>query len=422
MERTTQVLVQEGPAVGRGTGYWLLIGAGLVLWQSWLTLGLFSERQSWRDLLDDRPVLSGTHPKHLYLGALGAKAWSLRGTGCCYDTAFQGAYLKTPVFNGSRFAELFLFVGGDSLTQAAIYKLGLAAMCLLVPLLLLLAGRAVGLGPWATGWATAIGLLIWWGPAGRQTLEMGDSDFLLAALAALAQVALLVRFHQAPGVLVWIGLAATAWLSWFAHPLIFPVLLFLLLGYYLTVGVRHSSLTWHLALWGSQLLALAANAFWLIDWVGYWWLRLPLPQPPMVRRLSLQSLWEAPLWGVATERVLALAVLGSALVGVCCWHRDRQRVAARMFGLGAGCCLVLATLGLTWEPLGQLGASALLAPALWFAVLPAVYGWSRLLGLLGRWTGAGWRGQIDPAPHGKSSSGRTRSRQSRPSSRCRTCP
>ncbi len=396
MERRVQAPAEDRTPTGRGlaNGWWLLVGVSLVVWQSWLTLGLFGGLEPWRNLVDDRPILSGAHPQHLYLGALGSKAWRVSGHGCCYDTAFQGAYLKTPVFNGSRFAELFLFLAGGGV-QAAVYKVGLAAMCLLVPLLLLLAGRAVGLGPLAAGLATAVGLLIWWGPAGRQTMEMGESEFLLAALAVLAHVALLVRFHHAPGALVWLGLVATAWLSWFAHPLIFPVLLFLLLAYYLTVGVRHASLTWHLALWGGQLLALAVNAFWLIDWVGYWWLRLPLPQPPaLLPHFTWQALWQAPLWGGATERILALVLLGSALVGVAGWNRGPQRVAARLFGLGAGSCLVLALLGITWEPLGQLGASALLAPALWFAALPAVHGWTLLFRLLGHWTGAAWRGHL----------------------------
>ena len=58
--------------------------------------------------------------------------------------------------------------------------------------------------------------------------------------------------------------------------------------------------------------------------------------------------------------------------------------AARLLGLGAAGLLVLALLGISWEPLGQVGTSALLVPSLWFASLPAAYAWVWAIGHLVR--------------------------------------
>ena len=60
--------------------------------------------------------------------------------------------------------------------------------------------------------------------------------------------------------------------------LIFGAVLLLLLPlhllYYLSAGARHR-FAWHLPLLLGLVLALAANAFWLYDWVGFWWIRVP---------------------------------------------------------------------------------------------------------------------------------------------------
>jgi hypothetical protein len=50
--------------------------------------------------------------------------------------------------------------------------------------------------------------------------------------------------------------------------------------------------------------------------------------------------------------------------------------------MGAAGALVLALLGISWEPLGRLGTMALLAPALCFAALPAAHACVRLVGTL----------------------------------------
>jgi hypothetical protein len=371
---------------------WAFLFLALVVWQGWMTLTLFGRDRPWERLLNDEPILSGRHPLHLYHGYLGATALFATGRLCCYDPAFQAGYLKTPVFDGgSRPAELFLTLSGGEY-RPAVYKVGLAVCCLLVPWLLLIACRGAGLCAPATVLATAAGLLIWWGAPGRRALEAGEMELLLAALAVLAHVGLLVRFHRGPGFGVWLGLLLTGALAWFAHPLLLPLLLPLLWVYYLSIGARHARFTWHLALFAAEAGAVILNLFWLADWVNYWWLRLPRPRgADMLKHRTLQTIWEAPMWGEPTDRALGVVLLASAFIGVCVFNQCQQRLAARLLGLGAAGLCVLAILGISWDPLGRVGTAGLIVPALWFAALPAAHAWTRGYYLLTYLMGGHWR-------------------------------
>src|SRR5207248_4597368 len=93
--------------------------------------------------------------------------------------------------------------------------------------------------------ATVLGLLIWWGPLGRAAILTGDCEHYLAALAALAHVGLLIAFHRTASILAWGGTFITGCLGWFLQPLFFPIALPVLLVYYLSVGVKHEFLSWH---------------------------------------------------------------------------------------------------------------------------------------------------------------------------------
>jgi hypothetical protein len=363
----------------------LIVAAALLAltaWQAWLTLGLFGPEQAWSRLTSAEPVLSGAHPQHQYLGSIGAGALKDCGRSCAYDPAFQAGYPKTPIFNGSRLAEVCFRLAGGGYHPAA-YKIGLATLCLIAPMLVGVAALGFGLR-WPTVlFATVLGVLIWWGPHSRTALEAGESDLLVASLALLAHVGLLCRFDRAPSALVWCGMVGAAALGWFAQPLLLPIALPLLLVYYLCTGVRHRW-TWHAGLLLAQTTALALNLPWLIDWVSYWWLRLPLPSAAdLLRHRTFATLWNAPIWGGCTERLLTLILLGSAAVGIGILHATRRRPEARLLALGAGGMLALAVLGIAWEPLGRVGTSALMAPALWFAVIPAVFAWTTIVsGLL----------------------------------------
>jgi hypothetical protein len=374
---------------------WGIVLLGLLAWQSWMTLRLFGPEQAWLRLIDDQPILSGRHPLHLYHGMLGASSLLERFILSSYDPAFLAGYPKTPVFDsGCRPAEVFLTIAGGGYRPAA-YKIGLAVCCCLVPLLFATTARGMGLGPGMACLASAVGMLVWWGAPCREMLEAGDLDLLLAVLAALVHVGLLLQFHRRASLAAWAGLLATGCLGWFAQPLLFTLLLIpLLLVYYHGVGVRHH-FGWHLALLAGLAGGVAVNSFWLVDWVAYWWLRVPLPiGQRLLTHRTLQTFWESPVWGEPTDRALALVVFASGFCGIALYAMSRARVTARLLFLGMIGLLLLALIGTAWEPLGRIGAPRLLVPALWFAVPPAVYAWHWTWSRLGIWTGSAWRGAL----------------------------
>jgi len=369
---------------------WLLLLGALVVWQIWMTLTLFGGEQPWKCLLDDRPILSGRHPLHLYHGYLGARALREHGGLACYDPTFHAGYPKTPVFDsGSRPAELMLALAGGRYCPAA-YKIGVALICTLAPLALFGAARGIGLRRAPACLACVLGLLVWWGQPCREALESGDLDLLLAALLMLAQAGLLIRYHNDPGPLSWLGIVGAALLGWFAHPLLLALMTPLFLVYYLSVGPRHR-LAWHLALLSGLLAALAANSFWLIDWIGYWWIRVPPPPGAApagtLAEPSLASLWRSSFWGGPVDRVLTGLLTLAAAAGVLLYNQSGQRAAARLLGLSWAGFFVLAVTGLFWEPLGRFGTPRLLAPALLFAALPAAHALALVVAL-------SWRGRI----------------------------
>jgi hypothetical protein len=373
------------PAVGRHP-VWLLGLAGLLAWQGWMTLGLFGP-DPWGRLVDDEPILSGRHPLHLYHGYLGARALCERGTLSCYDPSFHAGYPKTPVFDGgSRPAELALALAGGQFSAAA-YKTAHGVYCLLAPLLLYLAARCVGFSRGTAVLATALGLLVWWARPGRDALEAGDFDILLAALMALAQAGLLIRYHHCPCPLTLLGVVLTGLAGWFAHPLLLALLLPCFLIYYLSAGTKHR-LVWHAPLLLGLLAAVAANFFWLVDWVGYWWIRVPPRlEAPVLSRLTARALWEAPLWGEGLDKALACLLLLAGAVGVGILYGSGRRAAARLLGMTYLAFFLLALAGTAWELPGRLGGCQLLAPALLYAALPAAHALAQTLGRLRRWSG-----------------------------------
>jgi hypothetical protein len=369
--------------------WWLLV-LGLLAWQIWMTLGLFGGERPWESLLDDRPILSGRHPLHLYHGYLGARALHEHGTLSCYDPSFHAGYPKTPVFDsGSRPAELALALVGGRYSPAA-YKIGVALIYAVVPLLLFGAAQGVGLGRAAACLACVLGLLVWWGQPCRDSLEAGEVDMLLATVLILAQIGLLISYHRDAGLLNWLGLLGTTLLGWLAHPLLMALALPLFLVYYLSVGTRHR-LAWHLALLVGLLAAVGINGFWLIDWVGYWWIRVPPHlETPLLTEPNLSAVWTAPFWGGPVDRALACGLVVGAAAGVVLFNQSGHRVAARMLGLAWVGFLVLSVAGLLWEPLERFGVPGLLVPALLFATLPASNALRASVGVACRWRSMCW--------------------------------
>ncbi len=350
---------------------WLFGMLVLFTWQGCLTLALFGD-DAWHNLTSNQPIVSGAHGQHLYLGNVGARAIVTQRRNVVYDHRYNAGYPKTPIFDGSRLAELLLVLGGGSYQPAA-YKIGFAILCLLVPGFLVLTCKTLNLGNATSLLAAFLGQLVWWGPHGRTAIVTGDCELYLASLAALAHLGMLIAYHRTSSMWSWIGLLVTGVIGWFLQPLLFPIALPVLLTYYLTVGVKHDFLTWHVAFWSVELLAVLVNFPWLTDWFYSWWLRTTLPSAGLLEHRTIATLWSAPLWGGATNRILAVALIVSAAVGNTILNQTRERPAARLLAVSGGGALVLALLGIAWEPLGVVGTATLFAPALWFACIPAAH-------------------------------------------------
>ena len=295
MERTT---ASPDISVGWTLPFWafLLGAAGLCPWQGWLTLALFGD-DPWRQILSNQPIVSGVHPQHLYIGSLGADGLLAQWRTIVYDFAFQAGWPKTPIFDGGRLAELFLVLGGGSYQPAA-YKLGFAICCFLVPLFFLIACKGVGLGngspavgdlyrpahlvgpAWPGGAAErrlriVPGVACRIGP--RRPVDLLSPDRRRAHLVR----AFSHRLHR-------LVPAAPLVSDRAAHPVD-------LLSHR---RHKHDFLTWHVAFWGVEALALGVNLPWLTDWFDSWWLRTSLPSPGgMLEHRTFTTLWNAPLWG-----------------------------------------------------------------------------------------------------------------------------
>ncbi len=367
---------------------WLLGVVAVACAQAGLLLGLFGPDRAFADLLDDRPVMSGRHPLHLYHGTLGAEAFGARGGTTVYDPNFQAGYAKTPWFDGAcRPAEFVLWLAGRGYSPAA-YKVGLFALLLLVPLGFVLAARGAGLPAGAAVLAGAVGVVLSaTGPVHR-LVEEGEIDYLLAGLAVVVFVCWLARYAKWFGIDSWLVLAVTAAAGWYAHPVVWVGVLPVVVAFYVAVAPRQE-LAWHLGLLGVVAAGLAPNAWWLSDWVRYWWLREPTPGSS-----DALPTWQAVLGGPADYATLVnsvpfgvpVAVLSVA--GLLLLWKAGHRGAAGLIAVTAAAAVALARLSAVWpqcspdtpDRLIPLAAGLLAVPAS-FAVW-AVLGRFRLAGPL----------------------------------------
>jgi hypothetical protein len=346
-------------------------GLALVAGQAWMVLSLFGH--SPQAVIDERPLVSGRHPLHLYHGFLGAQSLRSRGSACSYDPAFQAGYPKTPIFDdGSRPAELVLTVAGGACSAAA-YKVGIFCFLMVLPPLLLTAARAVGLGRLEALVAAGLALLVWWGRPCQQALVAGDIDILAALVCALCDLAFLIGFDRAPRLGYWVGMAVTGTAGIYANPSIFLVLVPVFLIYYLIAGPRHG-MGWHISLFLAAALSIGSNAFWLMDWFLSWWIHLPLAFPSdLLTHRTLRSLWETSLWGTQVDRALTLGILIAGLIGAFAWGLEGRKVAARVIGLACALFLLLALGGVSWPPLARFGTERMVVGSLMLAAIPAAH-------------------------------------------------
>lgn len=342
--------MDEMPTDGfRHRPIWLVAVAVLLFAQAGFALTLFGTERRLAALQDNRPILSGRHPLHLYHGALGSECFLHCGSTTCYDPDFQAGYPKTPVFDGGcRPAELFLAAAGGGFRPDA-YKLGLFACLLGIPLGFVLAGRGIGLPAGAAVLAGALGLFIGWSPPVRRLLEEGELDSLLAGLSALVFAAWMVRYARWFGTDAWLVLAGAAVAGWFANPVIWAGLIPVIVGYYIIYAPRRE-LAWNLGLVGIVAAGLAPNLWWLADWGKYWFLRHTSPWED----LSLPG-WSAvlgmpgdylALTGPPRSRVFAIA----GLCGLAVLWRSGHRCGAGLLLASSLLILGVSRLAAAWLP------------------------------------------------------------------------
>lgn len=358
---------------------WLFAVGGLLLAQAGLALAVFSPERTLAAILDDRPILSGRHPLHLYHGTLGAESFRLNGSTTCYDPNFQAGYPKTPVFDGGcRPAELFLTLAGGGYQPSA-YKAGLFGCLLLIPLAFVLAGRGVGLPAGAAVLSGVIGTLLGWSGPVRRLIEEGEFDFLMAGLGAIVFVAWLVHYSRWFGVDSWLVLASVSAAGWYAHPVVWVGLAPVLVGYYVVLAPRRE-LAWHLALLGVVAAGIAPNLWWLTDRARYWW----LSQPSSLDQIPLPE-WQAVLGSPSDYLTFAgyvpfggaLAIVGAA--GLVALWRSGCRCGAGLLLVTSGIAVAMARVLAAW-PRVPIDAPERLAPLVaGFLALPAAYGLWKLL-------------------------------------------
>ena len=130
-------------------------------------------------------------------------------------------------------------------------------------------------------------------------------------------------------------------------------------------------------------MAVGANLVWLLDWVDYWWIRLPDCVESCTTSLSWSYQGTCSLGGVLTG-----CLLGTAVLGIVLWHCTGQKPTAHIIGLGLIGLCALALPGLSWEPLARLRSAGLFIPALFFAIPAAARGLPALFAGLHRGLGS----------------------------------
>jgi len=327
---------------------WLVVAVVVLVAQAGLALSLFSATRSWTAVTDERPILSGHHPLHLYHGTLGAAAFRSSRAATCYDPAFQAGYPKTPVFDGgSRPAEFFALVGGPGYNPAA-YKLGVFLFLLLVPIAFIAAARGAGLSAGAAVLAGCLGMLVGWSPPVRHMLEDGQLDFLAAGLGAAVFVPWLGRYAKMPCMESWLVLATLAAVGWYAHPLVWISLAPVLFIFYLVFAPRHGP-GWHLGLAGITSFGIVPNVWWLLDWGKYWWLRQPsaqdhVPLPEWASVLGHAGDYANLCHGLPGGALIPLV----AVVGLVLLWLTHHRAAAALALVAAVLAIAAARLAAAW--------------------------------------------------------------------------
>ena len=310
----------------------LAVHAVLVVW-------LFG---GWNRLTDPgQPCLYVDHAIHQYHGWLGAHFLRTAGRTWGYDPFFMAGYPKTPIYDSScRPAELLALVAGHD-WDPVVYKVGVALFMFLGVGLLAL-GAALGrLSAGAVLGTALFAAVYWWDGYTPALYVSGIYSFCLATSLGVASAMLLGRYVACGGWLNWLGMTVLAALSCLAHltaPVVLaPAILIVYLVHSRRLGWRR-----HLGLWAAAGVVLAANAFWVITFLRFMWMKTP-------SRLFMQA--HDP-WYIVRDLFLSTretAFLPLMIVlAVPGWHalrRAGQRGVAGVLAAGALTMALLAYFG-----------------------------------------------------------------------------
>jgi hypothetical protein len=187
------------------------------------------------------------------------------------------------------------------------------------------------------------------------------------------------RYAKQPGVESWLVLAALAAAGWYAHPLVWLGLGPVVFAFYLVFAPRHGP-GWHLGLAGITSAGVAPNAWWVLDWGKYWWLRQPSAQD----HIPLPE-WSAILGGPDDYAGLCAGLPGGpaipliAVIGVVLLWLTHHRASAALAVVAVVVAVASARLAAAWPrvPADVPGRVAPLAAA--FLVPAAAFGLWELL-------------------------------------------
>ena len=152
-----------------------------------------------------------------------------------------------------------------------------------------------------------------------------------------------------------------------------------MLAYYLIFAPRHGP-AWHLGLAGITFAGIAPNAWWLVDWGKYWWLR----QPPNPENLPLPGLGRVLGSPLEYPPLLSCLPAGSLLVvagiaGAVLLWRSGDRVSAGLAAFSSALALLVARIAGAWPAMPPDVPERIIVQAAAFLVPATAYGVWRVL-------------------------------------------
>ena len=338
----------------------------------------------------DSPVLVVDHAIHEYHGALGARFLREHGTTWGYDPFFMAGYPETPVWDSSsNLSILFQTLAGGRYSPAA-YKVGLL-ICVVLTVALVPAGAwALGLGIMDVAVTALLAWLVFWAGAASDLWRSGLFAFELASGGLPLLIGLALRLDARPTPARWGVLVGTGALLVFAH-VTTPIIALGAVAGFAATATWHHDRRWALALAATPVLALLANAFWLV----------PLWRFRGIRSASYFFMSADTAWFLAlflredhadSRLTLAMLILGAS--GLLLWWRDGARVRVATVGGAAALLLALFGFGSLWGFTRVLEPLRFRVPLTFLLTMPAASAICRAVARARRTLGGGRMGTV----------------------------